>query len=185
MPLTTYTAGEVLTAASLNANFAAAGALTLIKSQTIGSAVASVTVTGAFSSTYENYLVTVNGGVSSTNNFGALTLGATSTGYYYWEVYGNYSASTVLGTNGQNTASIPDIISGTVDNLMGAFDIYNPNLAKNTHVISKASSARTGGGGAMVFGYVANTTQYTAFTLTPGSGNWTGGTVRVYGYQNS
>jgi hypothetical protein len=48
MPLTTYTAGEVLTASSLNANFsfaAGAGSLTLVKAQTIGSAVASVTVT--------------------------------------------------------------------------------------------------------------------------------------------
>ena len=39
MPLTTYTAGEVLTAASLNSNLTAAGGLQFIKSQTIGTGV--------------------------------------------------------------------------------------------------------------------------------------------------
>ena len=53
MPLTTYTAGEVLTAASLNANFsfAAASGLTLISTTTIGTTVSSVTVSNAFSAT--------------------------------------------------------------------------------------------------------------------------------------
>jgi len=43
--------------------------LTLVKSQTIGSAVSSVEVTGAFSATYDNYKVIVIGGVGSV--FGA------------------------------------------------------------------------------------------------------------------
>jgi len=42
-----------------------ASGLTFIKSQTIGSAVSSVTVTGAFSATYDNYLITINGGAGS------------------------------------------------------------------------------------------------------------------------
>jgi hypothetical protein len=40
-------------------------ALTLIKTQTIGTAVSSVTVTGAFSTTYDNYKIIVSGGVAS------------------------------------------------------------------------------------------------------------------------
>jgi len=35
-----------------------------------------------------------------------------------------------------------------------------------------------------VMGYVNNTTQYTAFTISPSSGTLTGGTIRVYGYRN-
>ena len=69
MPLTTYTAGEVLTAASLNANFsfvASSGGLVLVKTQTIGTTVSSVEVTGAFSSTYDNYKIIVSGGAGST-----------------------------------------------------------------------------------------------------------------------
>jgi hypothetical protein len=30
-----------------------------------------------------------------------------------------------------------------------------------------------------------NSTQYTAFTVSAGSGTLTGGTIRVYGYANS
>ena len=41
--------------------------LTLISSTTIGSAVSSVTVSNVFSSTYDNYLITVNGGAASTD----------------------------------------------------------------------------------------------------------------------
>ena len=54
--------------------------LVLVKAQTIGSAVSSVEVTGAFSSTYDNYLITLEGGVASTNVGLRLTLGATATG---------------------------------------------------------------------------------------------------------
>jgi len=159
--------------------------LELVKTQTIGTAVSSVTVSDVFSSTYENYYITVSGGVASTNSFGSVKLGSTTTGYYYWEMYGNYNSTSVLGTNAQNAAAWPDIVGGTADSVMGAFELFSPNLAKNTHIISRSSSARTIGGGAMVFGYLANTTQYTEFTLTPGSGTYTGGTIRVYGYRNS
>jgi hypothetical protein len=46
-----WASGEVLTAADLNAY----AGLILVKTQTIGTAVSSVTVTGAFSSTFQNY----------------------------------------------------------------------------------------------------------------------------------
>jgi hypothetical protein len=70
MPLTTYTAGEVLTAASLNDNFTFAaanppGGLTLISTTTIGTTVSSITVSGAFSATYDNYKIVVSGGTGS------------------------------------------------------------------------------------------------------------------------
>ena len=32
---------------------------------------------------------------------------------------------------------------------------------------------------------LADTTQYTAFTIAPNTGTLTGGTIRVYGYSNS
>jgi hypothetical protein len=87
MPLTTYTAGEVLTAASLNDNFTFAaanppGGLTLITAQTIGSGVATVTVSSVFSATYENYKIIMSGGVSSATSSIRFQLGATTTGYY-------------------------------------------------------------------------------------------------------
>ena len=63
MPLTTYTAGEVLTAASLNANlvFAAAnpvGGLSLI-SKTSFTTTATWTLDNIFTTTYDNYRIDI------------------------------------------------------------------------------------------------------------------------------
>ena len=59
------------------------------------------------------------------------------------------------------------------------------NLAKNTIIVGRSAQASTTGLAMWQNGYLNDTTQYTAFTLTPGSGTLTGGTIRVYGYQNS
>ena len=67
MALTTYTAGEVLTAASLNDNLAyavtvpvaAAGALTCVKAQTTQSGASRVELDNIFSATYRNYLILI------------------------------------------------------------------------------------------------------------------------------
>jgi len=184
MPLTTYTAGEVLTAASLNANFSfAAGSagLTLISATTVGTTVSSVTVSSAFSATYDNYKVTYTGGVASTAVDLGITLGATATNYYfafrYLEYGGTIASVTVnngagwLYAGGANTALT--FIS---------CDIFRPFAADETLITTNganASNANFGGG------YLNNTTSYTAFTITPSSGTLTGGTIRVYGYQNS
>jgi hypothetical protein len=113
-------------------------ALTLIKTQTIGTAVSSVTVTGAFTTTYDNYKVIVAGGVASTNALMGMTLGATATGYYYAHAAQTYA----------NAAASP------------------------------RANGEAGAGG----GILNNSTSYTAFTITPASGTYTGGTIYVYGY---
>ena len=191
MPLTTYTAGEVLTAASLNANlsFAAsspAGGLTLISATTIGTTVASVTITGAFSATYDNYLITVNGGIASTNNSLVLTLGATTTGYYYGGFNVSYSSATVGGEAGSNASNFGPSVRGSANSLNGQIFLYDSFAAKNTHFSSIGTRSEAAAGGVNNFnGYLANTTSYTAFTLTTNSGTVTGGTIRVYGFVNS
>lgn len=53
MAIKTFTTGEVLTASDTNTYLANSG-LVFVKSQTIGSAVTSVTVSDAFSATYDN-----------------------------------------------------------------------------------------------------------------------------------
>jgi hypothetical protein len=188
MPLTTYTAGEVLTASSLNANlsFAAnAGGLTLVKTQTIGSAVAAVTVTDAFSATYDNYLITVDGGVASGDINMGMTLGATATGYYSSRIYLLYSSSTVNGEALSNQTNYGTVVRGSVNSLNGAITLFDPFAAKATHMTCNMAGSSTGSFWQTGGGYLANTTSYTAFTLTCGSGTVTGGTIRVYGYSNS
>lgn len=188
MPLTTYSAGQVLTASSLNANFsfaASAGGLTLIKTQTIGSAVAAVTVTDAFSATYDNYVVTVDGGVASGDINMGLTLGSTATGYYAARIYLLYSSATVNGDVLSNATNYGTVVRGSVNSLNGTFTLFDPFATKNTHMTCNMAGSNTGSFWQTGGGYLANTTSYTAFTLTCGSGTVTGGTIRVYGYSNS
>jgi hypothetical protein len=160
------------------------GALTLVKSQTIGSAVSSVTVTDAFSSTYDNYLITLAGGAGSANNNLRLTLGATATNYYYSGFYVEFPNSTVSGLNGNNVAYF---IAGwgSANALSINCNIQNPNLAKRTVFTTDTVQPATDGIHARVGGFLNDATQYTAFTLTSSIGTVTGGTIRVYGYQNS
>jgi hypothetical protein len=163
-----------------------ASGLTLISATTIGTTVSSVTVSNAFSSTYDNYLITVNGGVASTNNSLVMTLGATTTGYYYVGLSLTYNASpTFVGLGGVNAASWADMVRGSANSLNGQIYVYDPFAAKNTHFNSIGSRSDTAGSLNSLGGYLANTTSYTAFTLTTNSGTVTGGTIRVYGLANS
>jgi hypothetical protein len=164
---------------------ASASGLTLVKAQTIGSGVSSVNVTSAFSSTYDNYKIMVSGGVGSADAGLNLKLGSTTTGYYQFNIVGQYSSGTVSGGNGSNSANFPLAGIATASSISGDFDLQNPNAAKNTHYKAMCAQSNTAGNTFLISGYLANTTQYTDFTLTPASGTLTGGTIRVYGYQNS
>ena len=182
MPLTTYTAGQVLTAASLNANFsfAAANGLVLVKAQTIGTTVSSVTVTDAFSTTYDNYKISIVGGVGSTNQDFQLKLGATTTGYYWGANYTNYA-----GTNTPDgQINIAYFRAGTYNtNTLGSnMELIAPFLSKPTLINQFLIDPSVGGRAGVMAGYLANNTSYTDFTLTCGGGTITGGTIYVYGY---
>jgi len=156
--------------------------LTLISATTVGSAVASVTVSGAFSSTYDNYKVTYTGGSASGANADLkMTLGAVTTAYYSIRSGYRYTAAALDFVDANNGASWTP--SGCVDvNPNLNMDILQPNLAK----ITLFNSAWNGGAGiAASAGYQDSTTQFTAFTVSPNSGTFTGGTIRVYGYKKS
>ena len=164
-----------------------APALVLVKTQVIGSAVSSVEVTDAFSSTYDTYKITISGGAGSTSQNIALKLGATTTGYYYsYFRTTSYSNATYDGQIGNNLASFAEIGFGSTGSLYLSVEVMNPNLAKPTFVNAPyIRSDTTVLGVGQQSGFLAGTTQYTAFTLTPSTGTMTGGTIRVYGYVNS
>jgi len=163
---------------------ASGAGLTLVKTHTIGSGVTSATVSDAFSSTYENYLITINGGVASESNTLDLQLGSTTTGYYWFGIYGNASSTSLNGDNGNNTTKFRYIGVGDTNILQGQCYLQNPNLAKATMLTGQ--STRTGTNGMNYnAGSETSTTQHTAFTLLASSGTMTGGTIRVYGYSNS
>jgi hypothetical protein len=175
MTYPTFTNGQVLPASDLNAI-----GLWLVKSQTVGSGVSSVTVTGAFSADYDNYRIIYSGGVGSiTANIG-LKLGSASTSYYGFGVYGTFSATTVLGINDNNASSFRFVGGGDSSGATVIADIRSPFATAATYISAPIDTGTSFGA---YSGRYFPTTSFTAFTLTPDAGTLTGGTIRVYGYQ--
>jgi hypothetical protein len=184
----TFVAGEVLEAAQLNSNFTyleGVGGLQLVKTQVIGSAVASVEVTGAFSSTYDNYKIIVSGGAISANNNMKLQLGATTTGYYAGLARVTYSTGAAATAADNNASSFSRAGAANTNGIGMNFDLLGPNLAKNTFIGGTFVDNVAAGSGGSFGGFLNDTTAYTAFTIIPSAGTLTGGTIRVYGYANS
>ena len=157
-----------------------ASGLTLIKTQTIGTTVSSVAVTAAFSATYNAYKIIVDGGVGSATALLSMVLGSTATGYYEAAVRANYSTGTVDSGSQANGSSFGRIGNVNANFINLAVDVINPFAAKYTLVNGMFISATQGG---QFSGYLADTTSYTAFTISPASGTLTGGNIKVYGYQ--
>lgn len=176
----TFSSGSILTAAQMNAV-----GLWLVKSQTIGTGVSSVTVTGAFSADYDAYKIIVSGGVSSqTVTNIALKLGASTTGYYSNTYYTAVTSTTVSNAGTNNGSSwIYGGLAGTTA-IEVSLDLINPYLAKYTILQNGIYCDPSALGYGTTNGSHNVATSYTDFTLTPGAGTLTGGTIRVYGYRN-
>lgn len=164
-------------------NGAGKSGLVFVKSQAIGTSVSSVTVSNAFSSTYDNYLIQVVGGVGSVSSNGRITLGSTSTGYYQAGQYVAYTSATVVGFNTNNGSGWGNAISIQTNNIIGEFKLFGPNLAKTTGFSASGPEPLTSGVSLTTQGFLNDTTQYTAFTITPSSGTLTGGNIYVYGFR--
>ena len=157
--------------------------LQLVKTQTIGSGVSSVTVTGAFSAEWDNYRITLSGSVNSANAEIRMRLGSTTTGYFQNVIYTAWNNTIqAASTNNGNIWSITG--AADPDGSMASFDIFNPYLATRTMCGGPFVGADTDRVGGYMSGFLANTIQYTDFTFDVGSGTMTGGTIRVYGYRN-
>lgn len=183
------TAGQVLkvnsgaTAPEWGAAGGATG-LTLVKTQTVGSGVSSVTVSDAFSSTYGNYLITSSGILASQNQNSSLQFGTTTTGYYYFGTSGAFSSSTVSGSNGNNASSCTSVLTHTTTSSNMYFYAHAPYLSTPTVFHWRGSQVTTDGVSFQYNGFLNNSTSYTSFKLTPGDGTLSGGTIYVYGFNN-
>ena len=165
-------------------NWVAVGAsgLVLVKSQTIGTTVGSVEVTGAFSATYDSYKIIVTGGVGSAAETElSLKLGATTTGYYNNVIYTAWN-TTVQAIGNSNGSAFTYIGASSSSSIHVNIELDSPFLSEHTSL--SGTLTRTGIAGP-VTGLQQSTTSFTAFTITPASGTLTGGTIRVYGYANS
>ena len=186
MAIKTFTTGEVLTAADTNTYLANSG-LVYIKSQTVGSGVASVNVTSAFSTDFDSYKIIVTGGASSATTRVRMTIGSAITGYYWGLAASRYDNGGVVAVGGSN-AALWDYVGACDSAIIDvSAEVRNPFLTKKkflgTTFVDSSVAAFTGAGATN--GILTSTTSYTDFTLSPSTGTFTGGTVTVYGYRKA
>ena len=156
--------------------------LVLVKTQTIGTTVATVAVSDAFSATYDAYQIVISGGVSSAaGNELEFQLTGSTTGYNFSFIYTTFNA-TVSGLGVSNGSKFQYVGCADTNGLSMNLNIVNPFLAKYT--TCNAPQPRTDIAGNTT-GIHKVATSYTGFTILPSSGTLTGGTIRVYGYANS
>jgi hypothetical protein len=175
-----FTSGAVLTAAQMNTV-----GLWLVKSQAVGAvAVPSVTVTGAFSADYDNYLIVMSGGTCSTGAAVGIEIGGAPNNYYGFLTYGSSAASTALGAGRNGTALLNWVggAQGAGQAVHVSVQVMNPFKALYTKFANGAYQEADAYGTMQGEHRVA--TSYTSFKLVPDSGTISNGTVRVYGYRN-
>ena len=178
-----YTSAQVVQAVPTGIN----SALVLIKTETIGTTVTSVTVSNAFSATYDNYLIRIDGGVASASCGLQLKLGSATANYRRSSIYMTYNSNTVSGDS-SNSASFFDLVGyATTSNLNARIDVFSPFLSKTSQIHSQGVRAgESAGQNAVTQGTLNDTTSHTSFIIQTSAGETlTGGTIRVYGYTNS
>jgi hypothetical protein len=196
MPLTTYTAGEVLTAASLNANlvFAAANpvassGLVCVKAQTTVTAQNSVTADGVFTSSYTNYLMLINYTISGDGQLKMkLRASASAASTNYNLVYVEAFSSQVTAAT---VASASSYIIGQYaqgNEAAVTAQLFGPQLAK-------ATTIQVNNTGMIAAGYTApisitwngnhsTGTAYDGIEIFTTGTTWSG-TYAIYGYSKT
>lgn len=178
----TFTAGSILTAAQMNA-----AGLWLVKTQTVGAGVTSVTVEGAFNADYDAYKITWTGGTLSTSAPIGLQMRTSAGSVSNTNYYGGLSYTTYSGLPqgvADSNASQFTFAGAGDNNTFGQIDLtlLNPFLTKYTIICSSVVSGTYGG---QYNGVHSLANSYTSFVLDPfTTTTMTGGTIRVYGYRN-
>jgi hypothetical protein len=180
MPVPDFSPGEVLTAAAMDSI-----GLWLVKTQTIGTAVSSVTVSDAFSADYANYLIKIDGGAASTGNGLELRLlpNTTANDFRYSYLYANLN-NTASALSAIGATSLPYVAFSAGQGITAHIEIMSPNAAKGTQVTASGGNSGLGQFFGRQTGVEISSNQFTGFSLTTTTGTLTGGTIRVYGYRN-
>jgi hypothetical protein len=173
----------------------AASPMVLLNTATVSSAVASINFLTAFSSTYDAYRIEVESltlSASAAINLRVAQSGAAVTTSSYIAL-GPTSGNASLSTTPNASYGLE---SSTVDGVTATIEIRNANEAAN-HTKPKAIGARgvsygaTLASGAAGFhgifseGLVTVSGALSGFQIFPASGNFTAGTVRVFGIKNT
>ena len=158
--------------------------LILVKTQTVGTGVSSVTVTGAFSTDYDNYKITYIGGTCSANADIEMTIGGSATGYYGFLSYGITTLASNQAAVKNNATAFPWVGGGAAGQASHVHvEIMGPFKAAYTKI--RNGSYQNDNNYGTMQGEHRVATSYTSFALAVLTGTMTGGTIRVYGYRNS
>lgn len=189
MSFPSFTTGEVLTAADMNAVGMWKVSPTSVTNGTlsngvvtINAGVASVTVSGAFSANYDNYKIIYQvGDSSSVSEMFIRFNNSTGATYSFGGGYTLFGVTSFIAEQANNTTSGVRIGNANPDLASIVVEVVSPFLATPTHVMAQHAdhsyfSVRGGRD--------SNAASQTGFTIAPGAGTLTGGTIRVYGYRN-
>jgi hypothetical protein len=195
MPLTTYTAGEVLTAASLNANFtfaAGGGGLTFITGATFTAATSFSLPNDTFTTTYDNYKILISLTTSTDADFTMRlrAAGSDTTAAIYNTALAGVSSTNVNANSTGNSATSFTMVEqdAGLAGYSAILDVVNPKLATNTRIhgsinlIDKPATASVSRVGTF---WINNTTAYDSLTFISSVAFSITGNYRVYGYLNS
>ncbi len=187
MPLTTYTAGEVLTASSLNANLSFAASNPTSGLTYVGgaapSAAATTSIDNVFSATYQNYLITYNLTTSSTMRVQLRVGGVTTVGTGYNSAY-EYYLLTGAGNGIVVNGSVGYwAFQGASAIARGNVTLYQPFSTTTTSAtfmnVSEDNQYSFSGGAAHT-----GVTSFDGIHFSLTSGTMTGN-IRIYGIANS
>jgi hypothetical protein len=187
MAIKTFTTGEVLTASDTNTYLANSG-LVYIKQQTVGTTVASVTVSSAFSTDYDNYRILID--VTTLSNpgtsIGMSLNNASGSTYLHGGIYMLFGSTTVNGYGPAATTSWTDLMAGGSPSC-ASVEIHNPFATRPTTAMAQSIRGNTSPsyGHYVMNALETSSNSHTAFTITTITGTMTGGTIYVYGYRKA
>jgi len=174
-----FTAGQVLTAAQMNAV-----GLWLTKSVNIGTTVSTVNITDCFSADFDQYLVSWTTTPSTTLAIRAQFLdsgaNAISTGYYYAGYFSQFTSSSLTADSQNNGGSyrVGNISAASVG--AGQFTLLNPFFTEISYMTTHHTDA---GNPYHYAGYNSSILALPSLRLTTSTGTISGGYVKVYGYR--
>ena len=156
----------------------------------IGTSNTSIVVNGVFSALYDHYRVIYSSqgnGSAVFHSFNLTSAGtAAASGYYRNGTTMTSNSTTVIG-NAAAAATTFDLgtqQSGT-DPFYGTIEIYSPYRTRLTFMRGESSTYLGGFGYNYTFQGTHNVASaYDGFRFSVSTGNFTSGTIRVYGYRN-
>lgn len=179
MALTTFVAGNVLTAAQLNNSFAAVGGWRIVKNETAFTAATQVVCDSVFSSSYTAYKIIIRQTGTAGGDIGLRlrVAGVAAATNYNFQLL-NVDSTTVSGTRSTGQTSIT-VANGTTGTFFSSAEILvtGPALAEGTTFQTNyqySDGAYTIPRMLMRYGNHSTGTAYDGFELNAASGNITG-----------